>query len=100
MLWRPEKALDIYSQTDKLKPFRPLREMGSYTIVKAQAHSYSGNLAKGIALAVEGVELAYGYGSRRHISRVQAMYDRLRVTKLGKNARMRDLKDALMDVQE
>jgi len=28
MLWLPEKALDIYTQTDKLKPFRPIREMG------------------------------------------------------------------------
>jgi len=100
MLWQPEKALEIYPQTDKLKPFRPMREMGSYMIIKAQAHTYSGDLAKGIALAVQGVELAQGYGSQRHISRVQAMHDRLRVTKLGRNGHMKDLKDALMSVQK
>jgi tetratricopeptide (TPR) repeat protein len=99
MLWQPEKALEIYLQTDKLKPFRPMREMGSYMIVKAQAHSYSGNLAKGIALAIKGVGMAHGYGSRRHISRIQAMHDRLMVTKLGKHARMKDLKEVLMGVQ-
>jgi len=29
MLWLPVKALDMYAQTDRLKPFHPLREMGS-----------------------------------------------------------------------
>lgn len=100
MLWKPEKALEIYPRTDKLKPFRPMREMGSYTIIKAQAHTYSGDLAKGIALAVQGVELAHNYGSQRHISRVQAMHDRLRVTKLGRNAHMKELREALMSVQK
>ncbi len=100
MLWQPEKALDIYQQTDKLRPFRPIREMGSYMIIKAQAHAYSGDLANGIALATQGITLAQRYGSQRHISRVQAMYDRLRVTKLGKHTRMKDLKDALLSTQK
>jgi transcriptional regulator with XRE-family HTH domain len=97
VLWQPEKALAIYLQTDKLKPFRPVRAMGSYLIIKAQAHSYSGNMETGISLALRGIELAKGYGSRRHISRVQGMYDRLSVTPLGKHPLMKDLKEVLMN---
>ncbi len=73
--------------------------MGSYTIIKAQAHTYSGDIEKGIDLAIQGIELARGYGSERHISRVQGMYDRLNVTSIGKHPRMKDLKEALMSVQ-
>lgn len=100
MLWQPEKALAIYPRTDRLKPFRPVREMGSYTIIKAQACTYSGDVDKGIDLAIEGIELAKGYGSPRHISRVQGMYDRLKVTPLGQHPRMRELKEILMDVRQ
>jgi transcriptional regulator with XRE-family HTH domain len=100
MLWQPEKALEIYPQTDKLKPFRPIREMGSYIIIKAQAHSYIGDIDTGINLAIQGIELARGYGSDRHISRVQGMYDRLKVTPLGKHPRMKDLKEVLMSHQK
>jgi transcriptional regulator with XRE-family HTH domain len=99
MLWQPEKALAIYPQTDKLKPFRPVRAMGSYLIIKAQAHAYSGDMQTGIALALQGIELARSYSSRRHISRVQGMYDRLSTTPLGKHARMKDLKEVLMNEQ-
>ncbi len=99
MLWQPEKALAIYPQTDKLKPFRPIREMGSYTIIKAQAYTYSGDIENGIKLAMQGIELAEAYGSRRHISCVQGMYERLQVTKLGKHARMKDLKEVLVGAQ-
>ncbi len=99
MLWQPEKALAIYPQTDKLKPFRPIREMGSYTIIKAQAYTYSGDIENGIQLAMQGIDLAKVYGSRRHISRVQGMYERLQVTKLGKHIRMKDLKEVLMNIQ-
>lgn len=99
MLWQPEKALRIYPHTDKLKPFRPVREMGSYSIIKAQAHSYSGDIETGIGLAIQGIGLAKGYRSKRHISRVQGMYDRLRVTPLSHHPGMRDLKDALMSAQ-
>lgn len=99
MLWQPEKALRIYLQTDKLKPFRPVREMGSYTIIKAQAHAYSGDIETGVNLALQGIELARGYRSERHMSRVQGMYDRLNVIPLGKHARMKDLREALMSVR-
>lgn len=95
MLWQPGKALDIYEETDKLRPFRPMRDLGSYIIVKAQAHAYVGDVDGGINLALRGIELAHGYGSKRHVSRVQGMYDRLSVTSLGTHSRMRDLKEAL-----
>ena len=96
MLWQPGKALDIYQETDKLRPFRPIRDLGSYTIVKAQAYSYAGDVDGGIKLALRGIELARGYGSKRHVSRVQGMYDRLSVTSLGNHSRMRDLREALV----
>jgi hypothetical protein len=98
MLWQPEKALTIYDQTDTLKPFRPIREMGSYMIIKAQAHAYSGDINKGVKLAIEGIEFAKSYKSRRHISRAQIMYERLSATPLGKHPRMKDLKEALMSI--
>jgi len=94
-LWKPQMALDIYQETDVLRPFRPLRDLGSYTIVKAQAHAYNDDLDQGVAYAVRGLELATQYKSQRHVSRVQGMYDRLNVTPRGKHPRMRDLQDAL-----
>jgi hypothetical protein len=100
MLWQPEKALDIYTQIDDFKLFRPIRSMGSYTIIKAQAHAYSGDIEKGIRLAIQGFELAKGYRSQRHMSRVQGMYERLKVTALGKHPRMKDLKEVLMSAQK
>lgn len=100
MLWQPQKALEIYQETDRLKPFRPIRNLGSYTIIKAQAHTYSGDIDRGINLAIEGMNLAKSYQSRRHVSRVQGMYDRLSVTSLANHSRMRDLKNALMHVRE
>src|SRR5260221_12818729 len=54
MLWQPQKALDIYKETDQLKPFRPLRDLGSYTIIKAQAHAFSGDIDEGFKLAIKG----------------------------------------------
>jgi tetratricopeptide (TPR) repeat protein len=96
MLWQPEKALAIYQETDALRPFRPIRDLGSYTIVKAQAYSYAGDIDEGIHLALKGIELARVYGSKRHVSRVQGMYDRLSVTSLGNHPRLRDLKEALV----
>ncbi len=98
LLWQPQKALDIYPETDRLSPFRPLRNLGSYTIIKAQAHTYSGDIDTGVNLALKGLELAKGYQSKRHVSRVRGMYERLHVTSLGKHPRMYDLKEALMSV--
>lgn len=96
ILWKPEKALAIYQETDKLKSFRPLRDLGSYTIIKAQAYAYSGEVEEGVRLALKGIALAKEYHSERHLSRVQSMYDRLSVTPLAAHPRMRDLKEALL----
>jgi transcriptional regulator with XRE-family HTH domain len=43
-LEQPEKALEIYKKTDLLRPFRPLREKGSYIINKAQAYLHNGSV--------------------------------------------------------
>lgn len=98
MLWQPQKALDIYKETDHLRPFRPLRDLGSYTIIKAQAHAFSGDIDQGVSLALYGLDLARRYHSRRHVARVQKMYDRLRTTPFGQHSRLRDLREALMDM--
>lgn len=98
MLWQPQKALNVYKETDHLRPFRPLRDLGSYTIIKAQAHAFSGDIEQGITLALNGLELAKRYHSTRHIARVQKMYDRLRTTPLGQHPRLRDLREALSSV--
>lgn len=95
MLWQPRKALEIYRQTDQLKPFRPLRDLGSYTIIKAQAHAYSGDIEEGIRLALNGLALAREYHSVRHEARVQKMHDRLKASPLGQHQLLRDLEEAL-----
>jgi transcriptional regulator with XRE-family HTH domain len=95
LLWQPEKALDIYQQTDVLRPFRSLRDQGSYSIIKAQAFSYVGDLEQGVGYAIKGVELARAYHSKRHINRVQGMYDRLNVTPMSKSPRLRELREVL-----
>ncbi len=95
LLWQPEKALDIYQQTDALKPFRSLRAQGSYSIIKAQAFAYAGDLDKGVMHAIKGIGLARAYYSKRHISRIQGMYDRLSVTPMGKSPRLRELREVL-----
>jgi len=95
MLWQPEKALDIYQQTDVLRPFRPLRDQGSYSIIKAQAFAYAGDLEDGVEYAIKGIELARAYHSKRHVSRIQGMYDRLSVTPMGKSPRLRELREVL-----
>jgi hypothetical protein len=53
------------------------RERGSFLIIRAQALAHGGHLHEGVRLGVDGLELARGYGSARHVSRVQRMYDRL-----------------------
>ena len=72
-----------------------LRDVGNFTILKAQAHAYAGNVDVGVDLAIEGLRFARRYGSARHVSRVQRMYDRLSSTPIGTSAHMRDLADAL-----
>ncbi len=95
LLWEPEKAIEIYQESERLKPFRPMRDLGVLTILKAQAYSYSGEVDEGVKFALKGLELARGYESKRHISRIQRMYDRLSVTPLGKHRSLQDLREAL-----
>ena len=42
---KPEKALAIYQETDKMRPFRPLRAQSAHHIAKAQAYCYRGGSA-------------------------------------------------------
>lgn len=100
VLWKPQLALNIYKETDKLRPFRPLRDLSSYAIVKAQAHAYNGDLEQGVSYALKGLDLATQCNSQRYIARVQTMYDRLSVTPIGKHPLMKDVREALRDVQK
>lgn len=95
LLWEPGIALGIYVATEpQLYPVT-LRDIGNFTILKAQAHAYAGDVDVGVELAIEGLQFARRYGSARHVSRVQRMHDRLSGTPIGSSARMRDLADAL-----
>jgi tetratricopeptide (TPR) repeat protein len=96
ILWHPEKALQIYKETDALRPFRPLRDLGSYSIVKAQAYACSGDLDKGVEYSLRGLQLASEYQSKRHIARVDAMCNRLSVTPLGQDKHIQDIREALV----
>lgn len=99
-LWRPEAALNIYKQTDRLRPFRPLREKGRYLIEKAQAHLFVEDLLdEGIKLALEGLNLAEEYHSKRHIGWVEKTYNRLRVLPSGGDKRLNTLRDALIEAK-
>lgn len=95
LLWEPDKALALYAQTEPAFQAASLRDLGNFTILKAQAHAYAGNVDVGVALGIEGLQFARRYGSPRHVSRVQRMYDRLSRTPIGTSARMRDLAEAL-----
>ena len=97
MLWKPEKALEIYQQTDALRPFRPLRDQSSYHIVKAQAYCYSGELKMGIDHALTGLHMAEKLHSGRYVMRLQQMSERLSVTKIGKETPMRELRGEVSD---
>jgi transcriptional regulator with XRE-family HTH domain len=99
-LWMPEKAIEIYQETDQLRPFRPLRELGRYTIEKAQAHLYAGDLDQGIKLSLKGLKLAEEYRSKRHIGWVEKTYNRLRVLPIGKEKRLQILRDALIETRK
>lgn len=58
LLWEAEKALDIYSDTDPKLRTASLRDLGNFTILKAQAHAYAGNVDTGVQLGIEGLEFA------------------------------------------
>ena len=97
MLWKPEKALDIYKKTDKLRPFRPMRDQSSYHIVKAQAYCYIGDLKTGLKHAEKGLSMAEILHSARYITRLKQMSDRLRDTPLGKERPLIDLRKEVLD---
>ncbi|HLI89505.1 MAG TPA: helix-turn-helix transcriptional regulator [Ktedonobacteraceae bacterium] len=98
-LWKPGDALKIYEQTDKLRPFRPLRELGAYTIDKGEAFLKLGDLDQGIALTMKGIQLATEYQSRRHLGWVEKTYNRLLVLPIGKDKRLDTLRDALVEAK-
>lgn len=98
-LWKPEKAIEIYKETDKLRPFRPLRDQGAYIINKAQAYLQLQDLDQGIALSLEGLRLASEYQSKRHIGWIEKSYNRLRVLPIGKEKRLDTLRDALVEAK-
>jgi len=95
LLWEPLKALEIYNRPEHQSAVRPLREFGSFTILRAQAYAYAGEVDEGVRLAIEGLALARRYDSPRHISRVRRMHDRLSVTPHRDNPSLSDLDDAL-----
>jgi transcriptional regulator with XRE-family HTH domain len=95
LLWEAEQALDIYAETEAALRMASLRDLGNFTILKAQAHAYAGNVDVGVKLGMDGLAFARRYGSPRHASRVQRMYDRLSQTPIGTSTRMRDLAEAL-----
>jgi hypothetical protein len=83
LLWEPERALDIYADTEPAFRTASLRDLGNFTILKAKAHAYAGNVDVGVRLGIEGLAFARRYDSPRHVSRVQRMYDRLGGTPSG-----------------
>lgn len=99
MFWKPEKAIEIYKETDRLRPFRPLREQGSYNIEKAQAYLHLEDLDNGVAFSLKGIGQASSYHSRRHILRLEAAYNRLRARPIGRDTRLITLHDALEDAR-
>ncbi len=98
-LWKPEQALAVYKETDKLRPFRPLRELGAYTIDKGEAYLRLGELDTGIDLSVKGIHMACEYRSKRHIGWVEKTYQRLSMLPVGHDKRLRTLRDALLDAR-
>lgn len=72
-----------------------MRDQGILIIQKAQAHAYAGDIEKGVQYALRGLKLAREYHSKRHISRIERMCDRLAVTPMGKHPQLRELREAL-----
>jgi|SRR5579883_3083180 len=98
-LWKPEKSIEIYTDLDK-RPFRALREQGAYTIEKARAYLEAGYVDIGIELARKGLQLVSEYRSKRHVARLEATYNRLRVLPVGKDKRLNILHGALRKIQQ
>lgn len=96
-LWKPEEALKVYQQTDKLRPFRPLRDLGAYTIDKGAAYLHQGDMDEGLRLSLKGLHMATEYKSKRHIGWLERTYNRLRVLPVGKDKRLKTLHEALVE---
>jgi transcriptional regulator with XRE-family HTH domain len=79
-LWKPEKALEIYEVTDKLRPYRPLRDLASYRIVKAQTYCHVGDVKTGVEHAMAGMEMAESFNSPRYVVRLRQLCERLSAT--------------------
>ena len=93
---KPEKALAIYQETDKMRPFRPLRAQSAHHIAKAQAYCYRGDLRAGIEHALTGLHMAEELQSIRYVVRLQQMCDRLKITPIGKERVMLDLRTEIL----
>jgi transcriptional regulator with XRE-family HTH domain len=99
-LGKPAMALQIFKETDELRRFRPLREKGSYTLEKALAYLYAGDLDQGIKFSLRGLQLASEYQSARHIRRMDVTYHRLKALPIGKDKRLNTLHEAIKAAQE
>ncbi|MBE3558520.1 MAG: helix-turn-helix domain-containing protein [Ktedonobacteraceae bacterium] len=95
-LGKPEQAIEIYKETDKLRPFRPLRDQSSYHIIKAQSYCLAGDTQTGIKHAKEGMKLAEIIHSIRYIIRLQQMFDLVGATPLAKQRDMIDLRGEIL----
>jgi transcriptional regulator with XRE-family HTH domain len=81
-LGQPEKALEIYKLTDKLRPFRPLRDLSSYHIVKAQTYCFAGDVKNGVKHAMQGLTMAESFQSIRYVIRLRQLCERLSATSI------------------
>jgi transcriptional regulator with XRE-family HTH domain len=100
MLWKAEQALGVYKDIDRMNIYRQLRDQGSYTVDKARAYLYLGDIQRGTKLAVRGLRLASQYRSKRHIARLDATYNRLRVSDIGKDQDLQPFREALEEAQQ
>jgi tetratricopeptide (TPR) repeat protein len=98
-LWKPDEALRVYEETDRLRPFRPLRELGAYTIDKGEAYLRLGDLDEGLNLSLRGIQLATEYQSKRQLGWVEKTYNRLHVLPIGKEKRLDTLHEALVEAR-
>jgi len=96
MFWQPDKALAIYQETDKMRPFRPLRAQSASHIAKAQAYCFGGDLQIGIEHALSGLHMAEELRSNRYVLRLQQMSDRLSDKPIGKERVMQDLRSEIL----
>ena len=98
-LGEPEKALEIYQEADRLRPNRLLRERGSFVITRAQAYLQALELDPGIELALQGIQLASEYQSRRHIGWLEKSYQRALQSPVKADKKLTVLRDGLVEVR-